>query len=55
MPKKEEKGNDKTEKETQGKAMRASIYEATEQRESGGVVHTKIYCFDTDKPILKQI
>lgn len=53
MPEKKGKGNDKPEKETQGKTMRASIYEATEQREDGGVIHTKIYCFDTDKPILK--
>lgn len=33
--------------------IKASIYECTSTTEKGGTVHTKIYCFETDRPIKK--
>ena len=33
--------------------IKASIYECSSTTEKGGTVHTKIYCFETDRPIKK--
>lgn len=33
--------------------LRAEIYESVDKMKNGGTLHTRIYCFQTDKPILK--
>jgi hypothetical protein len=32
--------------------MRAEIYESVDKMKNGGTLYTRIYCFQTDKPIL---
>jgi hypothetical protein len=32
--------------------IRAEIYESVDKMKNGGTLHTRIYCFQTDKPIL---
>jgi hypothetical protein len=33
--------------------VKASIYECTDTKSDGGTVHTRIYCFETNRPIKK--
>lgn len=33
--------------------MRAEIYESVDKMKNGGTLYTRIHCFQTDKPILK--
>lgn len=35
--------------------MRAEIYESVDKLKNGGTLYTRIYCFQTDKPILNPV
>jgi len=42
-----------TDKKSDKSNIRAAIYESTDKKEDGGIIHTRIYCFQTNQPILK--
>jgi hypothetical protein len=55
MSQEETKNNaESTEEKALSDIIRASVYESTDKNDSGGVTRTRIYCFETNKPILPE-
>lgn len=54
MSKEERKNTEAVEKGAQEQTLKASVYESTDNKDSGRVIHTRIYCFETNQPILKK-
>ena len=53
MSQEETKNNaESTEEKALSDIIRASVYESTDKNDSGGVTRTRMYCFETNKPIL---
>ena len=52
MSDKEKSAPSATEK-TDASPVKASVYECTDPKPDGGTIHTRIYCFETNRPIKK--
>ena len=53
MSNKEKAAPSATEKTPPASPVKASVYECTDAKSDGGTIHTRIYCFETNRPVKK--